>query len=427
MGERLELIVKDVVYPGKALARRDDGKVVFIDEGIDGEKVIAEIANTHKSYDEAILLQVLEPSPYRIDPKCPHYRYCSVYQIMDYGYQVRIKLRQLANMMKGIYTQKIESILPENRFYYRNKAVFHLDFDRKAFGYKDRVGQVVDVTSCHLLMPVLNRVWEKMREMLSSLKKDIGVRDITLRTNRREEVLVIWHTESDEIGERELQSLKEVSEACEEIVGVCKGEGNSFKCLMGQDYLDEIIGGRQYRFHGSSFFQINYEMMEKVISILRREILEEDSRVILDLFCGVGVLGLSLADIVRWVYGVEIDPACEKSLFVNARNNPFGNFSYKIASSSYVVWEIFEDREMKRKIDTVIVDPPRKGLTRSVREFLRKNGRVKTIFYLSCDPMTLRRDLLHLKSTYKVKKMYFFDFFPQTYHIETLTILLRRR
>ncbi len=425
VGDELKLKIKDVVYPGKALAKREDGKTVFLDEGIDGEEVLAKVVREHKTYDEATVVEVLSPSEYRVEPKCDHYRACSVYQVMDYDYQVRVKLRQLANMMKGIYTQRIESVLPENKFYYRNKVTFHLGWEQKRFGYRDWMGSVVDVQFCSLLMPILNEVWARIREGLERMKNEAVVKDITIRANREGEALVLLHL--DEEGGDVSQEWVDLARRHGAVVGVVRIKGKSVKGIWGQDYLEEKLNGRTYRFHSSAFFQVNYEMIEKALSVLRREVIEEDSRVVLDLFCGVGVLGLSLSDVLRWIYAVEIDPVCGKSLSVNADYSGFGNFSYKIAPSSDVVWEVFEDRNLKRKIDSVIVDPPRRGLSKSVREFLRKNSKVKKIFYLSCDPMTLRRDLLHLKPAYKVKRMYFMDFFPQTYHIETFTVLVRRK
>ena len=426
MTEDIKVVVKDVVYPGKALAKRENGKTIFVDEGIDGEELLVRVVREHKTYDEATLVRVLSPSEHRIDPRCSHYRTCSSYQIIDYDYQIRIKLRQLANMMKGIYTQRIDSVLPNNKFDYRNKVTFHLDWENEVFGYRDWLGNVIEVDSCHLVMPILNRVWRRIKDRLIKVgPQHRVVSDITLRANRSGEVLVLLHIDNpkEEISEDWI----ELSCCDKAVVGIVRIKGKSVKGIWGQDYLEEVLNGKTYRFHSSAFFQVNYEMAEKALSLLKKEVIEEDSRVVLDLFCGVGLLGLSLSDTVRWVYGVESDSVCGKSLPINADYSGFGNFSYKIASSSDVVWEVFEDNTLKKKIDSVIVDPPRRGLSKSVREFLRKNSKIKKVFYLSCDPMTLRRDLLYLKPVYKVKRMYFLDFFPQTYHIETLTVLLRRK
>ena len=196
---------------------------------------------------------------------------------------------------------------------------------------------------------------------------------------------------------------------------------------LGDDWLEEDILGKKFRHYGDGFFQVNTEMAQVLVEVLRKEALKKDVRVVLDLFCGVGLLGLSMVDMVRWVFGVEQAAICKKALDVNSSYAGFGNFSFKLASASSVVWEIFEDKTMRRKIDTVIVDPPRKGLSKSIREFLRKNSKVKNLFYVSCDPMTLRRDLLELKSVYKIDKVYFLDFFPNTGHIESLSILRRRK
>ncbi len=418
----MELIVRDVVYPGKALCKDDSGKAIFVDEGIDGEAIEAELVHRHKSYDEARLLRVLRPSPHRVKPKCLHYRICSNYQVIDYPYQVRLKLRQLAGILKGIYSQRIFSEPASAIFHYRNKAVFHIDCDGNRFGYRDLDGRVVDVETCALLRDEINEKFARIREVMQE-KGPMDFERIGFRVNRDGEVLLILYLkEGQELSDDEVGWFSGLGFA-----GVVRIKGLSVRPLAGRDWLEEEILGRRFRYYGDGFFQVNTEMAERLVSLLRQEAMRVDARVVLDLFCGVGLLGLSLSDMVRWVYGVEQAPICKKALDVNSDYNTFGNFSFKLGSAGSVAWEVFEDRHMRAKIDTVIVDPPRKGLSRSVREFLRKNGKIRNLFYVSCDPMTLRRDLLELKAVYKIDKVFFLDFFPNTGHIETLTVMRRRR
>ncbi len=418
----MELIVKDVVYPGKALCKDDSGKAVFVDEGIDGELIEAELIHRHKSYDEARLLRVIRPSSHRTNPRCLHYRICSGYQVIDYPYQVRLKLRQLAGILKGIYSQKIFSEPANTIFHYRNKAVFHIDWDENRFGYRDALGNTVDVESCALLRKEINEKFALVRRRMQE-KGPMSLERIGFRVNRNGEVLLILYVKGDgELSGDDVSVFSDLGFA-----GVVRIKGLSVRPLVGRDWLEEEVSGRRFRYYGDGFFQVNTEMAERLVSLLRQETMRIDARVVLDLFCGVGLLGLSLSDMVRWVYGVEQAPICKKALDVNSEYNTFGNFSFKLGSAGSVAWEIFEDRRMRARIDTVIVDPPRKGLSRSVREFLRKNGKIRNLFYVSCDPMTLRRDLLELKEVYKIEKVYFLDFFPNTGHIETMTVMRRRK
>ena len=420
----MKLRVLDVVYPGKALCRMENNKTVFVDEGIDGELIEAEIIKSHKKYDEARLLNVIEPSPHRVSPKCSHYRLCSVYQVMDYDYQVRIKLRQLVSMLKGIYSQKIYSCLPNKRFYYRNKAVLHIDWENNILGYKDDTGRIVDASECFLLSEPINNTLSKIREVIWNSPYRGGFDRIGLRSNAAGEVMLILFVsdEKDDLPKDVVDVFSGIP-----LKGIVRVRGLSVKPYLGDDWLEEDILGKKFRYYGDGFFQVNTEMAQVLVEVLRKEALKKDVRVVLDLFCGVGLLGLSMVDMVRWVFGVEQAAISKKALDINSSYAGFGNFSFKLASASSVVWEIFEDKTMRRKIDTVIVDPPRKGLSKSIREFLRKNSKVKNLFYVSCDPMTLRRDLLELKSVYKIDKVYFLDFFPNTGHIESLSILRRRK
>lgn len=423
MSDRLELVIQDVVYPGKALSKGPDGKVVFVDEGIDGERVEAEVIKRYKTYDLARLISVIEPSPYRVPPRCDHYRLCSVYQVIDYPYQVRLKLRQLNAMMKGIYTQRIEFLPADRTFGYRNKVRFRIDWAGRKAGYVSSEGEVVDVEECHLALKEINQTWKRIRSILWDHPLE-EIESVEIRADRNGRVLVNLFVSDDTPA---LQDLAGRIGGLESVAGVVRIKGLSVKELVGERFLEVEVAGRRFRFYATNFFQVNYEMAEKVIGLLREWILRLESRVILDLFAGVGFLGLSVADAVRWVYAVESDPLAGKALEVNGDYAGFGNLSYKIGNAGKIVWEVFEDPRLKKSVDTVVVDPPRTGLSKSVREFLRKNRRVRSFVYVSCDPMTLRRDLLELKSVYKVEKMYVVDMFPNTPHIETFTVLTRRK
>ncbi len=423
MSERLELLIKDVVYPGKGLSRGPDGKVVFVDGGIDGERVEAEVVKRYKTYDVARLISVIEPSPYRVAPRCDHYRLCSVYQVMDYHYQVRLKLRQLNAMMKGIYTQKIEFLPADSIFGYRNKVRFRVDWRGRKAGYISSEGEVVDVEECHLALRGINEVWRHIRPILWDPPVE-ELESVEIRTDRDGRILVNLFVSDDAPA---LQDLAMRIGGLESVTGVVRIKGLSVKELVGERFLEVEVAGRKFRFYATNFFQVNYEMAEKIVALLRQWILRLESRVILDLFAGVGFLGLSVADAVRWVYAVESDPLAGKALEVNGDYAGFGNLSYKIGNAGKIVWEVFEDPRLKKSVDTVVVDPPRTGLSKSVREFLRKNSKVRSLIYVSCDPMTLRRDLSELKPVYKVERMYIVDMFPNTPHIETVTILTRRK
>ncbi len=411
----IEVVVKDVVYPGKALCEREDGKKIFCDEGLDGEKLLVDIVKEHPKYDEATIVKVIEPSSYRASPKCMHYRLCSVYQVMDYAYQIRIKLRQLANIMKGIFSHKrIKAITSDKIWHYRNKM--HLHWESDSIGYKDGLGKIIDIDKCFLIDDRINEVFGQIKEKLC---KSAGAGELILRSGK--EGVGLYLKLLSDVDIEDWEWILDIDSVTGAVV-----EGENEKIVLGCDWLSEDICGVNIKFGLDTFFQVNVSVFEEIVECLKKMVIDADSRLVLELFCGVGVIGISLSSLIRKCYAIEVERSCERFLKENSLNNQFGNFFYRIGSSGKLVWEVFEDKKIISKLDTVIVDPPRSGLSKSVREFLRKS-RIRNLFYLSCDPMTLRRDLLHLKSVYKVEDVIFFDMFPHTPHIETLVYLKRRK
>jgi 23S rRNA (uracil1939-C5)-methyltransferase len=190
--------------------------------------------------------------------------------------------------------------------------------------------------------------------------------------------------------------------------------------LYGKNYIEEKIGDKTFQIGGQSFFQINIDALKLLILDMTEAIKLRGFKAVADLYCGIGTFGIIFADKAEKVLGGEI---LEENIFFlkeNIKINHINNYSlYKGASENII------DRILKEKIDTLIIDPPRKGIGKEMCERLAENG-PKHIFYVSCDPITLARDLKTLLQKYELTAIHGYDFFPHTPHIETFSILDRK-
>ena len=391
------------VYGGDGLGRLGDGRVVFVPGAWAGEQVKAEITAEKRGYVKARLVEVVEPSPDRIEggefaavPGC-------VYAGLSYAAERRAKAAQLAEFLErmriDVPVETVETRREgESPFGYRNKVVYH--FGRKngkiVIGYRvEPAHEVVDVESDPLAAREINAKLPEIRKAVMSLL-----------------------TQGAESVRRDLFSKGNLTVRWSEKTGVKWWVGETPKDLV----FREVTCGRTFEVPAGGFYQINPRvggiLVKTVVDELDRDPSEAEK--ILDLYCGVGVFGLCAVAVKpgRGLTGVE---SGRRAVEFAGRN----------AAAMGVKAEFFagETARMLRRLKcdgktTVIVDPPRGGMERATVEFLVRSGAPK-ICYVSCDPATLQRDLKVLCSAYRVKSVKWFDMFPRTARFETLVVLTR--
>ncbi len=370
-GQRLSVTVADVAFGGEGVARVA-GFVVFVPFGAPDEEVEVEVVEVKKNFARARLVRVVRPSPHRVAPRCRYFGTCGgcQYQHLDYAEQLRLKHRQLRDLLErlgGLDPGVVAPVVPCPRPYgYRNRIMVRSQWSRpeqrRVLGFLRHDSRlVVDVEACALAEPALN---DQLRQVRAQPRPRSGTK-VVLRLPPEG-----WELPPD------------------------------------------------------SFFQNNFHLLPALVETLRTRLRAAGTRHLVDVFCGVGFFALELADRVESFAGVELDRRAIAAARRNAaaRGVRHGEFVEGAAEEKLpALLERFAPGQT-----TVIVDPPRVGCTPVVRAALRA-GRPAQILYVSCHPATLARDLQELvrEGGYRLEAVIPLDMFPQTQHLECVADLRR--
>lgn len=387
---------------------RVDNKTIFIFNALPDE--IVEVANVKErsKYITATSINILKKSSKRINTICPWFGICGGCDIMHMSYldQLKYKEDKVKNTILNVLKDdiKINSIVFDSNLNYRNKAIFKVD--KKIGFYGKETHEIVGISSCFL-------VDEKINKILSIISSSIsleGIKEIMIRVSKNTDESLILFTLSKKINE-------------EKIISVLKNEVNSivtyldeYKVLFGNGFIYEKIGAYVFKISPESFFQVNTNGAYKLYSVVKHYIDKNDS--VLDLYCGIGSIGIFISDKSRKVLGVELNKYAVEDALENKKINDLKEVNFMCLNTS-------DFNRSLRDIDVVIVDPPRSGLDKKTISYLLKE-KAKKIIYVSCDLMTLTRDLGYLKEFYDIKEITPVDMFPNTYHVETVALLSRQ-
>ncbi|AWB10986.1 23S rRNA m(5)U methyltransferase [Thermodesulfobium acidiphilum] len=403
-----------IVSSGRALGK-NCGKVVFCYGVLPGEVAEVKFVREKKDYIEAELVNVIEPSRFRILPKESHYLSCSPWQTIDYKYQIRLK----ADIIEEGIFQTVRKDIKLDSFYkayniygYRTKIEYRLENTcsklKYAFYKRGTKDLVLLENGCKLVDDKVNYIAYSFLDYLNSL--DVGkeaLEKIVFRKSTNGQVLgIIYLKNKIDI---DIVMVPEI----EDLAGLIVIADNNKK-VYGRDFIEQDLLGTKIKYGYDCFFQNNIELFSKALEIVRNEI--NNVGKIVDLYSGVGSIGLSLRDSASKVYLVE---SFKNSYLYSVKNirSLNANNVISIFSSSERVSE-----DILKESDVVILDPPRDGIKKIVLDKLLKILPEK-IVYLSCNPVTLGRDLSFLLKKYSLKKIYGFDFFPNTVHAEVLAFL----
>ncbi|MCS7241534.1 23S rRNA (uracil(1939)-C(5))-methyltransferase RlmD [Candidatus Caldatribacterium sp.] len=450
-GEILEGSVVDFALPDCHGVLKKDGFVIFVPLVLREEVCRVEIAKVKRDFALGRVLEILEESPYRIAPPCPHFREgcggCQL-QFVAYGEQVRLKREHALSVLERIGRVDLSEVLLEDfvaspqPFAYRNKMEF-------TFGEKDgelllglrpanRYWDVVNLTTCLLMRKdLVERLLDLFREYgkrhgipgYDPVRKTGILRNLLVRySGTTGDLLVGLATTSFELPE--MDHLVEVlCEGFPELRGFVHIVNNSpasallfeeKRVLWGEPYLFERIGNLTFRVSAESFFQVHSTLCGALYEKVREYLLVDGPvSTVLDLYCGGGGIGIFVADAVEKVVGIEENPKAVEDASDNARRNNRLNFTCvpgrveKLLAAS------------RFRVDAVIVDPPRAGLDKKVVQRITALL-PRTVVYVSCNIGTFARDVaLFRERGYKLCRISFFDLFPQTPHFETVALLVQ--
>lgn len=438
--EEFEVEILDMGFEGEGIAKID-GYTVFIKGALKGEKVKIKILKANKDYGFAKLLEVIEPSAIRVEPDCEVFSRCGGcnLQHMDYYAQMQLKTDLVKNTLKKSlgYEPLVEPTIGMLRPYnYRNKAQYPV-IDGKIGFYAGRTHALIENEKCYIQNETIDslakdafRVTQKYNVSTYNEKTGEGLlRHIVTRIGvNTGEIMLTLVTNGEKMPHAE-EIIKEITAKYPDLKSIIqninKENGNVIlgrecKTLFGQDYIEDELEGYRFKISPLSFYQVNPQQTAVLYNTAKEfaELTGEEN--VFDLYCGIGTIGLFVADKAKNVFGVEIVPQAIENAKENAKLNGITNVEFICGSAEEVIPAKYQEG---KTADVVFVDPPRKGCDVQLLETL-KEMKAKKIVYVSCNPATLARDLKYLTDNgYEIKKVQPVDMFPQTCHVETVVLL----
>jgi len=419
----MDIEIEKIIYPGKSLGRYNN-KVVLSSEGLPGEKVRVSLLRDKKSFIEAETKDILASSMRRVIPKCRHYKVCSPYQYISYPFQLEIKSGQLKEILlrqAGIDSFDLKVRPSLNEFGYRNKVNLLIARDNSgvSFAYNSprNIQGIVKIEECFLFPDIINSFLKELIKIIRSNRFKF-VEEITIRINNKEtEMLLGLKTNNP----KQVQGISRVLNILEKkfpLKGIIlSSPEKGIKKAWGVNYIRENFSGRDFFIGIDTFFQVNIDSVREVIRDLSCFFRKTKVNCLADLYCGTGMFGIVFSERIKKIVGIDSGRENIEFLKQNLEKNRITNFQVIVGDCHKLISKAF-----KYSPDALMVNPPRAGLTENICRYIIRKKPPK-IFYLSCNPVTLSRDLKSLLGKYTLSNIYLYDFFPQTPHIETLAVL----
>ena len=453
-GQTLDLTISDLAFGGKALAKIG-GFVVFVENALPGDRVLATVYRKRRQYAEARAVEILAPSPFRVLARCGHVPICGGCRFQDFDYpeQLRHKLRQVEACLAHLGRLRVPSrpILPATKlFHYRNKMEYSFgrDGDRLTLGLHRRglFDKPFDLERCHIATPISSEIVAFVRDFARKealppydLRRHTGLlRFLVVREGMRTgQVMVnIVATETHPALERLAAALRGAFPSVASVLlnltrrkaQVALGEEE--RLLEGQPTILERFGGLTFEISSNSFFQTNTEQAERLLDSALEALALTGTERVLDVYSGTGTFTLPIAMRSAEAIGVESSEIAVRDAERNAERNGITNARFWKGEAM----EVLRDRldlggrdalGSRPEIRAVLVDPPRAGLHPGVVGRLIQLGAPRLV-YISCNPSTLGRDLALLcESRFALEWIQPVDMFPHTPHIECVAALKR--
>ena len=475
--------ITDIGVNGEGIGKVD-GYTLFIKDAVIGDTVEAKVMKAKKNYGYARLMEIIEPSPDRVEPKCPFARRCGGCQIQEMSYErqlafkeqkVRGNLERIGGFSPELLDQVTEPIVGmDEPFFYRNKAQFPFGRDKEGNPvtgfYAGRTHDIIANTDCALGVPVNKEILEIILDYMK--ENDVPAYDEKTGRGLVRHVLIRYGFTTKEImvclvvNGHKIPHIEKLIEKLTAIPGMTSITmsvntkqtnvimGDSFEVLWGQGYITDYIGDIKYQISPLSFYQVNPVQTQKLYSLALEYADLKGGETVWDLYCGIGTISLFLAQKAGQVYGVEIVPQAIDDARENAKLNGITNAEFFVGKAEEVLPECYEraagakngmnsagteaesDMEADKdecgahaavRADVIVVDPPRKGCDETLLETIIRMAPEKVV-YVSCDSATLARDLKVLCGNgYELEKVRAVDQFPMTVHVETVVLLSQQK
>ncbi|NBC67365.1 MAG: 23S rRNA (uracil(1939)-C(5))-methyltransferase RlmD [Bacteroidetes bacterium] len=463
-GQVVDLKIESTAFKGKGIAKHD-GIAVFVPGTAPGDLVEARIIKRKKSYREAKVLEIKDPSPIRVEPVCGHADTCGgcTWQHIPYKKQLEFKEQHVRDHMERIAELDpdiVETIIGcDEDLYYRNKMEYSFgtrrwltDEEIQADKYIDdsgfaaglhapgRYDKILDLKECHLQNPISYNLLDFVRSYckensipaFDTHEKTGFMRHLVIRTSfHTDDIMVnmVTYKDDPEIMNAMSEALLNEFPGITTIINNVNDQPNPTavgryeKVLHGPGYIVDKIGQHSFKIDANAFFQTNTQQAEKLYSVAKKFADLKAGTNLFDLYCGVGTLTLFMADSVDTSIGIELVEVAVENAIQNARENSVDNVEFVLGDMK----DTFNERFLEKhgRPDCIITDPPRSGMHPDVVKELSDLA-VDTLVYVSCNPSTMARDLKELKNVYNIERVQPVDMFPQTYHIEAVARLTKK-
>lgn len=402
----MEVVIEKMNHQAMGIAKIN-GKVVFIPKVIVGDIVDIDIIKEYNNYSIGRVNKIIKNGSKRVDVLCPYYDICGGCSISAYTYQDELEYK--VNNVIDIFKRNEIDIKPniiksDNRYGYRNKIT--LQVSNGIIGlYEEDSNKIVDMDKCLL-------VSDKLNEIIDIIKKNINVNKcnkIVIRDTYYGIMIIFYGSVNNE------EVIKYLGK---KVVSIYTYD-NKYKCIYGEKYLYEMIGEYKYRISPDSFFQVNSRTVNKLYNkVVEYAIKNEKKDNLVDLYCGTGTIGIYLSKYFNNIIGIELNKQAVEDAKENAKINSVNNIEFYAGD----VGKIINDQI---KADVIVVDPPRSGLDKRTKDILLKI-KANKIVYVSCNPLTLARDIKELDNGYELGDITLVDMFPNTHHVESVCVLNTR-
>lgn len=443
--QKIRLKIEDF-SEGKDFLSHVDGFPIYVPNGIPGEEVEVKILEVKKNYAKSQILEIISAHPLRVQPPCEYFYKCGgcQWQHIDYAHQLGLKKKIIQDELiafPNLRDTKIAEVKgAEHIYHYRSKAqqpVVSIQGKAMTGFFFPGTHRLTWIDRCEVQTKLQDLIirfvmkWVHLENILPYDEKthDGFLRHLLVRESFADkEAMLVFVTSAPDAGL--LKPLAEaVTKKFPQVVSIVQNInsektntvlGKENRILKGQGYIYEKILGLRFRISPQSFFQIHVEQVEKLVETVSQYAALSGGEIIIDAYCGVGLLGLCLGTQAGQVYGIESNAAAIEDSYANAEINEASNMEF-LGMDAAEGLKSLEEQAIKPNI--ILLDPPRQGCAKNVLENVCRLSPEK-IIYVSCDPGTLARDLAFLSSNgYEVKEITPVDLFPQTDHVEAVALL----
>lgn len=428
--------IESLNHEGRGVARVD-GKATFIQGALTGETVSYQVTLRKKDFDQARVIEILNPAPNRVEPKCPHYHMCGGCSLQHLSHDGQIEFKQ--NMVEDILF-RLGHVSPERWvepivgpvWNYRHKARLSVRHVHKkntvlvGFRERNQPRYIADINQCRILAPTVGGNIEQIKHLLSQFENLDTIAQIEVAVGENDTALIFRNLEP--LSEKEEMLLTSFAEAFGYRVFLQPGNYETVKLFYPHDQKEFlqyhlVKFGLTYDFHPTDFTQINPSINEQMVEQALDWLALNKQDCVLDLFCGLGNFSLPMALKAKDVIGIEGSDAMVTRAKHNAQLNQINNTQFFTAD---LTKENALLKLIDLSVDKALIDPPRTGALEIVKQLSKLN--IKRIVYVSCNPATLARDADYLvnEANYRLVKAGIMDMFPQTSHVESMAVFERK-